>query len=142
MKIFAVDDSATMRKIVSLALKGAGHEIIEAEHGKDALAKLAGTTADCIILDINMPEMNGLEFLAERKKSPLHLENTRHSTDDPGRVGHEGPGFGARCQRLPRETLPEGRPPRLREEAPRLGREAASVAVRRSEAGISGPASL
>ncbi|MFZ4615882.1 MAG: response regulator [Rectinemataceae bacterium] len=70
MKIFAVDDSSTMRKIVSLALKGAGHEIIEAEHGKDALAKLAGTTADCIILDINMPEMNGLEFLAERKKSP------------------------------------------------------------------------
>jgi two-component system chemotaxis response regulator CheY len=70
MKFLAVDDSSTMRKIVSLALKGAGHEVTEAEHGKDALAKLAGAAVECIILDINMPEMNGLEFLAERKKNP------------------------------------------------------------------------
>ncbi|MEI6876693.1 MAG: response regulator [Spirochaetota bacterium] len=71
MKFLAVDDSSTMRKIVALALKGAGHEVVEAEHGKDALAKLAGATFNCIILDINMPEMNGLEFLAERKKNPV-----------------------------------------------------------------------
>ena len=70
MKFLAVDDSSTMRKIVSLALKGAGHEVTEAEHGKDALAKLAGTTFDCIILDINMPEMNGIEFLTARKFKP------------------------------------------------------------------------
>ena len=70
MKFLAVDDSSTMRKIVSLALKGAGHEVTEAEHGRDALAKLAGASFDGIILDINMPEMNGLEFLTERKKIP------------------------------------------------------------------------
>lgn len=70
MKFMAVDDSATMRKIVTLALKGAGHEVAEAEHGKDALLKLEGASVDCIILDINMPEMNGLEFLRARKFKP------------------------------------------------------------------------
>ena len=70
MKFLAVDDSSTMRKIVSLALRGAGHEVAEAEHGRDALAKLEGSTFDCIILDINMPEMNGLEFLTARKFKP------------------------------------------------------------------------
>ncbi|HUX38192.1 MAG TPA: response regulator [Rectinemataceae bacterium] len=70
MKFLAVDDSSTMRKIVSLALKGAGHEVGEAEHGKDALAKLEGNPVDCIILDINMPEMNGIEFLTARKTKP------------------------------------------------------------------------
>lgn len=70
MKFMAVDDSSTMRKIVSLALKGAGHDVVEAEHGKDALLKLQGSSVDCIILDINMPEMNGLEFLTARKFKP------------------------------------------------------------------------
>ena len=70
MKFLAVDDSSTMRKIVSLALKGAGHEVVEAEHGRDALSKLTGSVFDCIVLDINMPEMNGLEFLTARKYKP------------------------------------------------------------------------
>ena len=70
MRFLAVDDSSTMRKIVSLALKGAGHEVAEAEHGKAALAKLAEAGYDCIILDINMPEMSGLEFLTARKFKP------------------------------------------------------------------------
>lgn len=67
MKFLSVDDSSTMRKIISLALSGAGHSVVEAENGKDALEKLNGTSVDCIILDINMPEMNGIEFLRERK---------------------------------------------------------------------------
>ena len=70
MKILAVDDSSTMRKIVSLALKGAGHEVTEAEHGKDALAKLCAAAFDLVILDINMPEMNGIEFLKARSGVP------------------------------------------------------------------------
>ncbi|MBL8966752.1 MAG: response regulator [Spirochaetaceae bacterium] len=70
MNFLAVDDSSTMRKIVSLALKGAGHEVQEAEHGKDALEKLKVGSYDCIILDINMPEMNGIEFLKARGALP------------------------------------------------------------------------
>ncbi len=70
MKFLSVDDSSTMRKIISLALKGAGHVIEEAENGKDALEKLKTVKVDCILLDINMPEMNGIEFLKERKNRP------------------------------------------------------------------------
>lgn len=70
MKFLSVDDSATMRKIVALALKGAGHTVDEAENGLQALEKLKTSTVDCILLDINMPEMNGIEFLKARKSNP------------------------------------------------------------------------
>jgi two-component system chemotaxis response regulator CheY len=59
-----------MRKIISLALKGAGHTVEEAENGVQALAALKNGPVDCILLDINMPEMNGLEFLKARKGVP------------------------------------------------------------------------
>lgn len=70
MKFLSVDDSSTMRKIVSLALKGAGHTVEEAENGLQALEKLKSGPVDCIVLDINMPEMNGIEFLRARKSNP------------------------------------------------------------------------
>jgi len=63
MTILNVDDSATMRKIVTISLSGAGHSILEAENGAVALEKLKSAKADLVILDINMPVMNGLEFL-------------------------------------------------------------------------------
>ncbi len=63
MKFLVVDDSQTMRRIVTNALKGIGYDdIIEAEDGKDALAKLYIEKIDFIITDWNMPNMNGLEF--------------------------------------------------------------------------------
>jgi two-component system, chemotaxis family, chemotaxis protein CheY len=70
MKFLIVDDSSTMRKIVSLALSGAGHEFAEAENGKEALGLVGSGGFACIILDINMPEMNGLEFLEANRKLP------------------------------------------------------------------------
>jgi len=70
MKFLSVDDSSTMRKIVSLALIGAGHTVEEAENGLLALEKLKNGPVDCILLDINMPEMNGIEFLKARKGNP------------------------------------------------------------------------
>ncbi len=70
MKILSVDDSSTMRKIISLALTGAGHVVEEAENGLLALEKLKKGPVDCILLDINMPEMNGIEFLKARKGDP------------------------------------------------------------------------
>jgi two-component system chemotaxis response regulator CheY len=70
MKFLSVDDSSTMRKIISLALKGAGHSVEEAENGLQALEALKKGPVDCILLDINMPEMNGIEFLKARKGNP------------------------------------------------------------------------
>ncbi|MDA8426226.1 MAG: response regulator [Treponema sp.] len=70
MNFLCVDDSATLRKIVSMSLTQIGHTVSEAENGKLALQALAVQKPDCIILDINMPEMGGIEFLEERAKTP------------------------------------------------------------------------
>jgi two-component system, chemotaxis family, chemotaxis protein CheY len=67
-KFLIVDDSSTMRKIISLALSGAGHEFEEAENGRLALDKIGSGGFACVMLDINMPEMNGIEFLEARSK--------------------------------------------------------------------------
>ena len=70
MTVMCVDDSATLRKIVSMSLKGFGHAVLEAENGKQALEMLATNKPDCIVLDINMPEMNGIEFLKATSETP------------------------------------------------------------------------
>ena len=62
-KILAVDDSRTMREMVSFTLKGAGYEVVEAEDGKAALAALNGAKVDAVITDLNMPNMNGFELI-------------------------------------------------------------------------------
>ena len=66
--ILIVDDSASMRQVVSIALKGAGYEVIEACDGKDALNKLTGIKIHLILSDINMPVMDGISFVKEVKK--------------------------------------------------------------------------
>ena len=68
--IMIVDDSATLRQVVSIALKGAGYDVIEACDGKDALAKLNGQKIHLIISDVNMPNMDGITFVQEAKKQP------------------------------------------------------------------------
>ena len=69
-KIMTVDDSASVRQMVSFTLKGAGYEVVEAEHGKDALAKLNGSVVHMVITDLNMPTMNGIELIKELRAQP------------------------------------------------------------------------
>lgn len=66
--ILVVDDSATLRQVVSIALKGAGYDVIEAFDGVDALSKLNGQKIHLIISDVNMPNMDGITFVQEAKK--------------------------------------------------------------------------
>ncbi|MBF0560215.1 MAG: response regulator [Nitrospirae bacterium] len=61
--IMIVDDSASMRQLVSFALKDAGYDVIDAINGKDALSKLNGVKIEAVITDLNMPEMDGIEFI-------------------------------------------------------------------------------
>lgn len=61
--VMIVDDSASMRQLVSFALKDAGYEVIDAVNGRDALNKLNGTKIEAFITDLNMPEMDGIEFI-------------------------------------------------------------------------------
>ena len=67
--ILIVDDSASMRQVVSIALKGAGYDVIEACDGKDALSKLTGIKIHLIVSDINMPVMDGITFVKEVKQN-------------------------------------------------------------------------
>ena len=66
--IMIVDDSSSMRSVISMALKGAGYATLEACDGKDALAKLTGQKINLIISDVNMPNMDGITFVKEVKK--------------------------------------------------------------------------
>lgn len=70
--IMIVDDSASIRMIVSMALKDAGYDVIEGVDGKDALSKLDGRKIHLIISDINMPIMDGITFVQEVKKLPAY----------------------------------------------------------------------
>lgn len=63
--VLIVDDSTSMRQLVAFALKDAGYDVVSAVHGKDALDKLNGTKIDMVITDLNMPEMDGIEFIKQ-----------------------------------------------------------------------------
>jgi two-component system, chemotaxis family, chemotaxis protein CheY len=67
--VLIIDDSNTMRKIVQRSLRQAGFEfdkILEAGDGQEALSVLAAEKVDLILSDINMPNMDGLEFLRQK----------------------------------------------------------------------------
>jgi len=68
--ILIVDDSASLRHVVSIALKSAGYNVIEAGDGKEALTKLNGQKIHLIVSDVNMPNMDGITFVTEAKKLP------------------------------------------------------------------------
>ena len=68
-RILTVDDSSSVRQMVSFTLKDAGYEVVEAVDGKDALTKLSGTV-DMIITDLNMPNMDGIELIRQVRAQP------------------------------------------------------------------------
>ena len=70
--IMIVDDSASLRQVVSIALKGAGYEVVEAVNGQDALGKLDGRKINLVVSDVNMPVMDGISFVKEMKKMPSY----------------------------------------------------------------------
>lgn len=69
-KFLVVDDSASMRQLVSFTIKEAGYDVLEAENGKAAIGKLSTTKVDMIITDLNMPEMDGIEFIKKLRTMP------------------------------------------------------------------------
>ncbi|RFA28391.1 two-component system response regulator [Alkalilimnicola ehrlichii] len=68
--VMVVDDSVSIRQVVSVALKGAGYNVVDACDGQDALNKLGGQRVHLIISDVNMPVMDGIEFLKAVKQKP------------------------------------------------------------------------
>ena len=70
--VLAVDDSASMRQMVSFTLKTAGFEVIEAVDGVDALAKAKDKQVDVVVSDVNMPNMDGIELISELRALPQY----------------------------------------------------------------------
>ncbi|HQS68728.1 MAG: two-component system response regulator [Novosphingobium sp. 28-62-57] len=71
--ILTVDDSASLRMAIKIALSGAGYAVTEAVDGLDGLNKARAAKFDMIIADLNMPNMNGLEMIREIRKLPVQL---------------------------------------------------------------------
>ncbi len=71
-KVLVVDDSATVRQQVRMVLEQAGFVVAEAVDGQDAVAKVNGETYDGVVCDVNMPRMNGVEFVEKVKADAKH----------------------------------------------------------------------
>ena len=67
-----IDDSASLREVVSIALRGAGYDVVEAVNGKEALAMLSGQRIHLMICDVNMPVMDGITFVRHAKQMPRY----------------------------------------------------------------------
>jgi two-component system chemotaxis response regulator CheY len=90
--ILAVDDSASMRQMVSFTLKSAGYNVVEAVDGQDAYEKASGRSFDLILTDQNMPRMDGISLTkklretAQFKTTPI-LMLTTESSDQMKQAG-------------------------------------------------------
>jgi len=86
-RILAVDDSASMRQMVSFTLKGAGHDVLEASDGEEALGLANKGPVDLVISDVNMPNMDGITLISELRKldtykfTPILMLTTESSGD-------------------------------------------------------------
>jgi len=85
--IMLVDDSASLRQVVGIALKSAGYDVLEACDGRDALSKLKGQKVHLIVSDVNMPNMDGISMVREIKKlqnykfTPIMMLTTESNQD-------------------------------------------------------------
>jgi two-component system, chemotaxis family, chemotaxis protein CheY len=68
--VLTVDDSASVRQMVAITLAAAGYRVIEAVDGADGYAKATSHTIDAVLTDLNMPEMNGIEFIRKYRGHP------------------------------------------------------------------------
>ena len=70
--ILLVDDSASMREMVSFTLKEAGHDVKEAADGVEALQFAKGISVNLVITDVNMPNMDGITLTKELRTLPAY----------------------------------------------------------------------
>jgi two-component system chemotaxis response regulator CheY len=73
-KILVVDDSPTIRKLIGYVLRKKDYVTEEAEDGMDAMEKLSSSEIDLIIVDLNMPNMDGISFVRNLRNSYYNLD--------------------------------------------------------------------
>jgi two-component system, chemotaxis family, chemotaxis protein CheY len=71
-KILTVDDSSSVRQMVSFSLRNAGYEVVEAVDGQDGIAKAGLHAFDLIITDLNMPNLDGIGLITALRKLPSY----------------------------------------------------------------------
>ncbi len=96
-KILAVDDSASMRQMVSFTLSGAGYDVTDAADGLQALNAAKQTTFDIVVSDVNMPVMDGITLIRELRKLPQYRTTPllMLTTESAGNKKMEGKQAGA-----------------------------------------------
>ncbi|MCP4274281.1 MAG: response regulator [Gammaproteobacteria bacterium] len=96
-KILAVDDSASMRQMVSFTLSGAGYDVTDAADGLQALNAAKQTTFDVVVSDVNMPVMDGITLIRELRKLPQYRTTPllMLTTESAGNKKMEGKQAGA-----------------------------------------------
>ncbi len=92
--VMIVDDSASLRKVVGIALQGAGYEVVEACDGQDAIGKLDGRKLNLMISDVNMPRMDGITLVEKVKGMPSYrflpiIMLTTESQDEMKKKGQQ-----------------------------------------------------
>ena len=92
--ILAVDDSASMRQMVTFTLKGAGYDVTEAKDGIEALQIAKSNSYNLVITDINMPNMDGITLTKELRSLPAYkftpiLTLTTESSSDKKMAGKQ-----------------------------------------------------
>ena len=108
-----VDDSPLHHQMYKLIFgRGSlqGSTVYHASNGREGYALfMAHPELTLVLLDLNMPEMNGLEFLERRRADKLHLRHPGGAGDDGGHARRRGPRPGGRRLGLSPEAVPAGR---------------------------------
>jgi two-component system, chemotaxis family, chemotaxis protein CheY len=91
-RILAVDDSISMRQMISFTLRESGYEVIEAVDGQDAISKAQNQSFDLIFTDQNMPNVDGLTLIQMLRDLPQHektpiLMLTTEASDEMKKMG-------------------------------------------------------
>ena len=93
--IFIIDDSTFQRRILAKRLQEAGYETVEATDGLHAMAKLMEYAPDCILCDLLMPRMGGLELLENLSKKSIRIPVIIVTANDQESVRQKCLGLGA-----------------------------------------------
>jgi len=93
-KILAVDDSTSMRQMVTFTLQSAGYQVKDAKDGVEALEIAQSEQFDVVISDVNMPNMNGIELVKALRNLPAYkfvpiLMLTTESSTEKKQEGRE-----------------------------------------------------
>ncbi len=96
-RILSVDDSSSIRQMVSYTLRDAGYEVVQASDGREALTKLMGYPVHMVITDLNMPNLDGIGLIRELRKraETRFVPVIMLTTESQDSKKHEGRAAGA-----------------------------------------------